>query len=441
MNNNTNNDIVLDNVQLMPFGLLQAEAKRVYQQLNDKFVLVESPAQKAKVAIFVQQRYEQYFPAIDTGSEDSYGDHSFVFYSEDEQGNIVATASLMVDNAAGFSEEQLFESQISHYRAQGLKALQIGRFIIDETGAGEADISVKDYFRLFYTFSKQLGFDIIVGLIKQKDIAFHQKMLGAEILCPDSRINYGGKHTFAVASWHLDKLKPRFFKWAGCTNMTEQTAKPIYQPHQWQNYARSFASVQTSFQRELQLAACELLYGDVADFGCGSAKLAPFLADSSQVSSYLGIDYAKEMIKIADWLIAQFDRPSFNTFEGKIEDYHGRTFNSAVSLNSYYTWPDPVKVLRHIHALLKKGGRLVLATPNHQLDMFAMEKEVKKELLTHPDFATFRQINLELTENPLARFVEMDTLVKQLQAVGFVLDSCHQSFYLGGLNFVVVHKI
>ncbi|MCJ8272901.1 MAG: class I SAM-dependent methyltransferase [Psychrosphaera sp.] len=443
-----NNNSSTSKNKATPFGLLQAKAKNVHQSLkalhcspNTRIQLASSSEVHGKVLAFIKTRYESCFPAIAVDSEQHYINNSFVFYSEDAQGNINSTASLMVDSASGFSEEPLFKQDIEHYREQGLSSLQIGRFIIDQQKEGESAV-LKDYFRLFYQFSKQLGFDVVVGLIKQKDIGFHQKLLGAKILCPDTQIDYGSEHTFAVAAWELDNLKPRFFNWIDCQPLLTQEAlqAAIYQPDEWENYARSFAAVQTSFQRDLQLQSAQLLYGDVADFGCGSAKIAPFLTDKADVTSYTGIDYSSEMIKIADWLIAQFDCPSFSTFEGKIEDYQGKMFDSAVSLNSYYTWPDPVKVLQHIHSLLKPGGLLVLATPNTRIDMLAMEKEVRKELLTHPDFATFSQINLELVDNTDARFIDMNDLIKQLQNIGFGVVSCHQSFYLGGLNFLVVEK-
>lgn len=437
-----NNRSTNSNKTATPFGLLQAKANDVHESLNTNIKLASTSEEHGKVLAYIKARYQSCFPAIAIDCEQHYINNSFVFYCEDEQGNINSTASLMVDSASGFSEEPLFKQGIERYRAQGLSSLQIGRFIICEQKEAESAV-LKDYFRLFYQFSKQLGFDVVVGLIKQKDIGFHQKLLGAKILCPDTQINYGGEHTFAVGAWELDNLKPRFFNWIDCHALAIQSQaeqKAIYQPDEWENYARSFAAVQTSFQRDLQLASAQLLSGDVADFGCGSAKIAPFLSDRTDVSSYIGIDYSSEMIKIADWLIAQFDCPTFSTFEGKIEAYQGKMFDSAVSLNSYYTWPEPVKVLQHIYSLLKPGGLFVLATPNPSIDMLAMEKQVRKELLTHPDFTTFGQINLELASNTNARFIEMNELIKQLQSIGFGVTSCHQSFYLGGLNFIVAQR-
>lgn len=423
---------------VLNYEQLQTKAVNIFQHIGSKIKMSTDSKTQHRIQQFINDNYKTHFPKIAQEQPSDYHQHSFVFYHEDNEGNVIGTASLLFDNVQGFNQEQTFKQQIQHYRREGARCLQIGRLIISHDNNSNDEVTLKDYFRLFYLFSKRMGFDVVVGLIKQKDIAFHQKLLGAKLLNPDTRIDFGGKHIFAVAAWELDLLKPRFFNWASCR--PEPKNLQIYQPNQWQDYARSFASVQTSFQRELQLSVCELLYGEVADFGCGSAKLAPFLTDNAKVTGYLGIDCSAEMIKIANWLIAQFECPEFSTFQGKIEDYHGKRFDSAVSLNSYYSWPEPIKVLRHIHSLLNTNGTFVLATPNLQIDMLAMEKVVRKELLTHPDFSTFSKINLELVSNTEANFITMDQLIHQLHSCGFTINSCHQSFYLGGLNFIVAEK-
>ena len=398
------------------FAQLQTRGQQIHETLKTDIRLANSDESHARVQAFIGARYQDYFPEIMPDESNHYQANSFVFYHQDARGDIQGCASLMVDSDEGFSEEALFSSEINHYRSQGLKCLQIGRLVI-ETGQSPCQVGLKDYFRLFYQFSTQLGYDVIIGLVKQKDLGFHQKLLGATVLCPDTRIDYGSGHVFAVAAWQLNALKPKFFEWIQYQPETTETA--IYHPQEWEAYARAFAAVQTSFQRDLQLASAEWLNGDVADFGCGSAKLAPFLADMTQVSSYIGIDYSHQMIEIANWLIDQFDCPTFTTYEGKIEHYRGKTFDSAVSLNSYYTWPDPLAVLKHIYALLNPGGRFVLATPNPGIDMLAMEKEARKELLTHPDFATFKQSNLALTANPDAQFITMDAPAQTTAIGGF----------------------
>lgn len=162
---------------------------------------------------FIKTQYETFFPAIAASKEAHYINNCFVFYTEDELGNITSTASLLIDNATGFSEEQLFKADIKQYRQRGLKCLQIGRFVINKNNENTC---AKDYFKLFYQFSKRLKYDVVVGMIKQKDMAFHQRLLGVKVLCDNTHIDFGGEHFFGTAAWELDHLKSRFFKWIDC---------------------------------------------------------------------------------------------------------------------------------------------------------------------------------------------------------------------------------
>lgn len=436
--------------QTSAFAQLRVEAERMMlnlakDQIDDKdqhkrsdlhIKLATTDQQRRQIIAFIKPRYKTLFPELSSGHDSDYIDNSFNFYTLDGQGNIASTVSLVVDSEAGFPEEHLLKQDIKRYREQGLKCLQIGRFIIEQ---GNQACLLKAYFALFYRFAMRLGFDVLLGMVKQKDISVHQRLSGAKVLCQNTNVTYGGEDIFATVAWVLKNVKKRFFDWAGCQRI-DSSKTLIYQPEEWQEYARSFASVQTSFQRELQLTSAALLSGDIVDLGCGSAKLAPFLTDRPEVKSYLGIDYSEQMLNIADWLMAQLECSTFSTHHGKIEDYHGKIFDSAVSLNSYYSWPQPQKVLAHIYTLLKPGGTFVLATPNTRLDMQAMEKEAKKELLTHPDWQTFRKMNAALSNNQGARFIDMADLVRQVLTVGFSMVSCHQSFYLGGLNFLVLVK-
>ncbi|NQZ07297.1 MAG: hypothetical protein HRT35_09055, partial [Algicola sp.] len=94
----TNNSSTSNN-KATPFGLLQAKAKDVHQSLNSKIQLASSSEAHGKVLAFIKTRYQSCFPAIAVDSEQHYINNSFVFYSEDAQGNINSTASLMIDSA------------------------------------------------------------------------------------------------------------------------------------------------------------------------------------------------------------------------------------------------------------------------------------------------------------------------------------------------------
>jgi SAM-dependent methyltransferase len=213
----------------------------------------------------------------------------------------------------------------------------------------------------------------------------------------------------------------------------------IYEIADWNRYAQAHASVITSYQLDLYREASQYLSGNVADCGCGSARLAPLLAKKSNVSSYTGIDCSEEMVAAARWILSRLNKPAFTIECSLIENIHAR-FSSAVSIHSYYSWPDPCAVLSHIYQLLAPKALFVLATPNPELAMQDLLVDVESELIAHPYFDEFKQANLRFAENPNARFVTMDHLVGESRDAGFQLLECHQRHYNGGVNFLLLRK-
>ncbi len=209
---------------------------------------------------------------------------------------------------------------------------------------------------------------------------------------------------------------------------------------EWNNYARLFASITTSVQMSVYMEACQYLQGNVIDCGCGTAKIAPFLIDNVNIKSYIGIDYSSDMVEVASWVIGQLNNNKFNIQHSRIEDYKGSLFDSAVSIQSYYSWPEPLIILQHIYNLLKPNGIFVLATANVNLPIEKLARDAWKELLTHPDFEAYKAYNVRLATNPDANFVSLDDLVKQVSQVGFKLETAHQQHFQGGLNFLVLSK-
>lgn len=214
----------------------------------------------------------------------------------------------------------------------------------------------------------------------------------------------------------------------------------LYKMSAWDSYAASHLSVLPSLQLAVYKAVAPYMHGHVADFGCGTARITPFLAGREDVSSYTGVDYSPDMVDKANWLVGQLNAAHFSIRHARIEEVKGEMFDAALSVNSYYTWGEPLEVLAHIQGLLHPGGPFVLVTPNKSLDMRKLAQEADKELLGHPHYPAFREKNLELAGNEKAAFVDMDTLVRQLSATGFRLVACHQDFYLGGLNFIHAEK-
>lgn len=221
--------------------------------------------------------------------------------------------------------------------------------------------------------------------------------------------------------------------------MTKNTTT-IYKPDTWNIYAQYFFGVTTSFQLDLYRAAAGYLKGDVIDFGCGTAKLAPMVLDNPSVNSYIGIDASEEMISLAQLLSKLLGKTKFNLIHGEIESLAHQRYASGVSINSYYSWPDPIKTLAHIYDMLEDGAIFVLATPNDRFNMRKILYQCEKELIGHPYFEIFKQMNLSLAENDGAGFLAMDALIRQIQHAGFRVQNCNQSFYADGMNFLVATK-
>ncbi|MBU0499553.1 MAG: class I SAM-dependent methyltransferase [Gammaproteobacteria bacterium] len=213
-----------------------------------------------------------------------------------------------------------------------------------------------------------------------------------------------------------------------------------YLREDWDDYAMAFQGIMPSMMLQLNQAVADRMGGDVIDFGCGAAKIAPFILEKTSVRSYTGLDYAPEMVTRARWMLAQFPGKPCVILEGKIEEARLGCHDSALSINSYYAWENPLRALSCIFRALRENGTFVLATPNPLIDMPALLKASERELIAHPYWQRFREQNLAFCGNGTARFIEMDELIAQVRSVGFRVAEAHQKLYMGGLNFLHLEK-
>lgn len=95
---------------------------------------------------------------------------------------------------------------------------------------------------------------------------------------------------------------------------------------------------------------------DVLDVACGTGALFPdHLA--RQVASLTAIDISPEMAKIA-----QSKFPQAEVLCGDVETAEfSRKFDAIVVYNAFPHFPEPARLIRHLSALLKPGGRLTVA--------------------------------------------------------------------------------
>lgn len=214
----------------------------------------------------------------------------------------------------------------------------------------------------------------------------------------------------------------------------------IYSDKEWDDYSAAFQSVMPSMMLEVNRAVADQMEGDVIDFGCGAAKIAPFVLENQKVTSYTGIDSAPLMVEHAQWMLAQFPEKPGRVLQARVEEVRLEEHDSALSINSFYAWGDPALALDCIQRSLRRGGGFVLVTPNPRIDMPALLEASHKEMIAHPHWETFRAQNLAFCSNPAARFVTMDALVELVRRAGFLIVEAHQRFYQGGLNFLQLRK-
>jgi len=208
----------------------------------------------------------------------------------------------------------------------------------------------------------------------------------------------------------------------------------------WNHYAQSFHSVMPSEMLQVNRAVASYMYGSVADFGCGSGKIIPFIAQSSDVKHYTGIDCSPEMIARARWIAEQFSPLKTTLVEANIESTNLKQVDSAFSINSYYIWPEPLYTLEHIFQQIKPGGTFVLATINDAIDMPALLDSAAAEMIAHPYWHEFKEHNLTICNSKRINLVDLDTLIGQVRDIGFVLEEAHRRWYERGLNLLVMKR-
>lgn len=208
----------------------------------------------------------------------------------------------------------------------------------------------------------------------------------------------------------------------------------------WDNYAEAFSVITTHFQASVYNDIARQLYGKVVDFGAGSAKLLPYLEDNKSIKSYTGVDASVVMVEMGGELVKRLGLGNSEMVHSSIESFSKNNYDSAVSINSYYVWDDPKSVLHKIYSSLSFGGEFFLVTPNQNLDMPRLLKSAKKEHVMNPAYKYFVESNTNFDKNMHKRFVSINHIVEQCHEVGFELISCHNDYYLGGVNYIRLQK-
>ncbi len=181
--------------------------------------------------------------------------------------------------------------------------------------------------------------------------------------------------------------------------------------------------------------------GNTLDLGCGSGRIMAYLQDNPRVKSYTGVDSSQDMLLQASWLKEKLAYEEAELVRSDIEDFEG-TYDSILTIHSFYSWPDPEQILSHIYYLLLPGGVFSLVTPNDKFDVGRLSHCVKQELLGHPYYDDFIRINEEIAhkakEDKL--YLSIDKLIGLVRRAGFTVNAAHQQFFLGGATYLELGK-
>lgn len=109
---------------------------------------------------------------------------------------------------------------------------------------------------------------------------------------------------------------------------------------------------------------CPLKDGEsVLDVGCGGGGNLVRILERCPKSRADGIDYSEESVACSRKATKKYaDRCSILCGDAMRLPYRDETYDRAVSFESIYFWPDPVQGLKEMLRVLKKGGKVILAS-------------------------------------------------------------------------------
>lgn len=392
------------------------------QRINPAIHLAQTHDDIHDILALRKATYPKCLPEVQSDALEAIDYHSLLFFTKDSLGNISSTCRLVIDDTDGFAESYVYQPHIDALIKAGSRLAEWGRCIVTP----HSTVRALDYTEVLTAVAKLLGIDHILIFNRACDVGrVLKKLKTAKVLC-QTDITLGSAHKFSAILWSLSH---------------QTNHQGVYEQTLWHDYAQSFSCITTTYQSELLNASATHLWGNVLDCGAGSAKIAPYLLRYGKVSSYTGIDACAQMCHLGEQLLEKIAKPNFAMKQSYIEDFETpKPFDTAVSINSLYTWSNPLVVLEHIYTLLKTGGQFVLASINDAIDMPKLAQAVTADLIAHPNFEVFRQINLQIQQNQHAHLLSLDDLIQLVHRAKFKVLKCHDNYYEGGLTFMVLTK-
>lgn len=190
-------------------------------QLPEPIKVLRTTKELQELYTLWQKTYRTIYPDFKLSHRDPYNQQAYILYTRNAKGKVNSSARLVIDSPVlGLPEDKYFPLEVNKYRKYNYKLIEFGRFIIQD---GNPTL-LKMYYKSIFHIAKIEKVDIILMAMKQKDVAFHRNLIGAELLSRDIRLPHGGKDKLSCVAWKIKKTKSRFFRWTGL-------APEYYQQH------------------------------------------------------------------------------------------------------------------------------------------------------------------------------------------------------------------
>jgi SAM-dependent methyltransferase len=162
---------------------------------------------------------------------------------------------------------------------------------------------------------------------------------------------------------------------------------------------RNWSVYEAAFKR-LGVQAGERLF----EVGFGNGKLAPRLLALARGVTYTGIDFSETMVGEAEAFnrgLIEAGRAAFRFASVEEIPFAAGSFDRALTVNTIYFWPEPVRALAEIRRVLRPGGLLLVSVGNPE--------QMQRDPVHSHGFRLYGQARLqELHENAGFHDVEVE---------------------------------
>lgn len=103
----------------------------------------------------------------------------------------------------------------------------------------------------------------------------------------------------------------------------------------------------------------------ILDFGCGDGKITAEVARLAPFGKVTGVDFSSDMIRLATIHFPKTSYENLEFIQTKSETFEeiSDMYDVIMAFSVFHFVDQPVEILRHFHAHLLSGGRLLLTIP------------------------------------------------------------------------------